>query len=181
MTHRFIRTAIIIGAVTALVPGVVLGDELAKKGSTSYTTNFVFHPMAFNTLKDDDRLVGRVIPLQLFGKTTNTKGEAAFDKMDVKCFAIKVETGSKSDFNGACTMEDDDHDKIFSTFDSRELDKSQPEMDCGTHFIVGGTGKYKGITGTEPFSCIFKGAIKAGEAFGDYRVEIPHNVTWEIK
>ena len=182
MTHRFIRTAIIIGAVTALVPGVGLGDELAKKGSTSYTTNFVFQPMAYNTLKDAaDQTIGRVIPLKLFGTTTNTKGEAAFDKMDVKCFAIKVETGRKSDFNGACTMEDDDHDKIFSTFDSRELDESQPEMDCGTHFIVGGTGKYKGITGTEPFACIFKGLVLVGKPFGDYRVEIPHNVTWEIK
>ena len=78
-------------------------------------------------------------------------------------------------------MEDDDHDKIFSTFDSRELDESQPEMDCGTHFIVGGTGKYKGITGTEPFACIFKGLVLVGKPFGDYRVEIPHNVTWEIK
>ena len=177
MTHRLIRTAIIIGAVTALVPGVVLGDELAKKGSTSYTTKYVFHPTGYNKIQG----VGRVIALMLFGTTTNTKGEAAFDKMDVKCFAIKVERGRKSDFNGACTMEDDDHDKIFSTFDSRELDESQPEMDCGTHFIVGGTGKYKGITGTEPFACIFKGLVLVGKPFGDYRVEIPHNVTWEIK
>ena len=36
---------------------------------------------------------------------------------------------------------------IFSTFDTRDLDKSQPQMSCGTHVITGGTGKYKGITG----------------------------------
>jgi hypothetical protein len=37
--------------------------------------------------------------------------------------------------------------KIFSTFDTRDLDKSQPQMNCGTHIITGGTGKCKGITG----------------------------------
>ena len=178
MTHRFIiRTAIIFGAVTALVPGVVLGAELAKKGSTSYTTHYVFSPMGYNKIEG----VGRVIPLRLYGTTTNTKGEAAFDKMKAKCFAIKVETGGKSHFNGACTLTDADGDAVFSTFDSRELDESQPEMNCGTHFIVGGTGKYKGITGTEPFACIFAGAVAVGEPFADYRVDIPHNTTWEIK
>jgi hypothetical protein len=177
MTHRFIRTAIICGALTALVPGVVRGDELAKKGSTSYTTDYVFQPTGYNETPG----VGRVIALMLFGTTTNTKGEAAFDKMKSKCFAIKVETGGKSNFNGACTMTDADGDAVFSTFDSRELDESQPEMDCGTHFIIGGSGKYKGITGTEPFACIFAGAVPVGKPFADYRVKTPHNVTWEIK
>ena len=40
-------------------------------------------------------------------------------------------------------LADNDGDKIFSTFDTRDLDKSQPEMDCGTHIITGGTGKYR--------------------------------------
>ena len=178
MTHRFIiRTAIIFGALTALVPGVVLGDELAKKGSTSYTTHYVFHPTGYNEIPG----VGRVVQMMLFGNTTNTKGEAAFDKMKAKCFAIKVEAGDKSYIDGACTMTDTDGHAVFSTFDTRELDKSQPEMDCGTHTIIGGSGKYKGITGTEPFACIFAGATAVGEPFEDYRVDIPHNTTWEIK
>jgi hypothetical protein len=29
----------------------------------------------------------------------------------------------------------------------------------GTHIITGGTGKYKGITGTEPFACITMPAL----------------------
>jgi hypothetical protein len=43
--------------------------------------------------------------------------------------------------DGACVLADSDGDKIFSTFDTRDLDKSQPKMDCGTHIITGGTGK----------------------------------------
>ena len=60
----------------------------------------------------------------------------------------------KKYIDGACVLADSDGDKIFSTFDTRDLDKSQPEMDCGRHIITGGTGKYAGITGSEPFACI---------------------------
>jgi hypothetical protein len=35
--------------------------------------------------------------------------------------------------DGACVLADADGDKIFSTFDTRDLDKSQPDMNCGTH------------------------------------------------
>ena len=54
---------------------------------------------------------------------------------------------------------DSDGDQIFSTFDTRDTDKSQPQMNCGTHIITGGTGKYKGITGSEPFACITMPAL----------------------
>ena len=76
------------------------------------------------------------------------------DKMSAHCAALNVASGDKKYIDGACVLADSDGDKIFSTFDTRDLDKSQPEMDCGTHIITGGTGKYKGITGSEPFACI---------------------------
>jgi hypothetical protein len=53
-------------------------------------------------------------------------------------------------------------------------------MDCGTHLVTGGTGKYKGITGKEPFACINKDA-PAGSPEGAFAIDIPHNTTWEIK
>jgi hypothetical protein len=69
--------------------------------------------------------------------------------------------------------------RSFSTFDTRDLDKSQAKMDCGTHIITGGTGKYKGITGSEPFACVNMPALAGA---GDYfAMDIPHNTSWEIK
>ena len=56
--------------------------------------------------------------------------------------------GRQEILDGACVLTDSDGDQIFSTFDTRDTDKSQPEMNCGTHIITGGTGKYKGITGS---------------------------------
>jgi hypothetical protein len=70
-----------------------------------------------------------------------------------------VASGDKKYIDGACVLTDSDGDKIFSTFDTRDTDKSQPEMSCGTHIITGGTGKYKGITGSEPFACITMPAL----------------------
>jgi hypothetical protein len=52
-------------------------------------------------------------------------------------------------------------------------------MDCGTHIITGGTGKYAGITGEEPFACIGLPPL-AGDG-GYTSMDIPHNTTWRIK
>jgi len=40
-----VKAALLSGLFMALSTGIVLGAEIAKKGSTSYTTHFVFHPM----------------------------------------------------------------------------------------------------------------------------------------
>jgi hypothetical protein len=171
-----VKAALLSGTLVAFVSGGVLAAEIAKKGSTSYTSHYVFHPLG--TL--DIPGVGKSTALEMTGTTENTKGEAAFDKLKAKCFAVKVETGGKTWFDGGCGMTDSDGDTVFSSFDTRELDKAQPKMDCGTHFITGGTGKYKGITGTEPFACITV-PTPAGEPVGSFAIDIPHNTTWETK
>ncbi len=175
MTTKVIITTIVLGTV-AVLAGVALGAELPKSGSTSYTSHYVFKPLGVTETQG----VGKVTALEMVGTTTNTKGEPHFDKLNAKCHAIKVEAGGKTYFDGACAMTDADGDTVFSTFDTRELDKSKPKMDCGTHFITGGTGKYKGITGTEPFACISKDA-PAGSPAGSFAIDIPHETTWQIK
>jgi len=77
-------------------------------------------------------------------------------------------------------LTDSDGDEIFSTFDTRDVDKEMGKKGaCGTHIITGGTGKYAGITGQEPFSC---GAMPAMADPGGYTsLDIPHVTTWEIK
>ena len=175
-TMTLVKTALISGVLMALAPGAVLAAPLEKKGSTSYTSHYVFHPLGATELSG----VGKVTALEMVGTTENTKGEPAFDKLKAKCHAVKVEAGDKTYFDGACAMTDADGDTVFSTFNTRELDKSQPKMDCGTHFIKGGTGKYKGITGLEPFACVTV-PTPAGEPEGSFAIDIPHNTTWEIK
>jgi hypothetical protein len=176
MAVTLVKTALISGVLMAFVPGVVLGGAIEKKGSTSYVTHFVFHPLA----SIDVPGVGKATALEAVGPTENMKGEKMLDKMKAKCEAVSIDSGGKKYIDGACTLTDSDGDIVFSTFDTRDLDKSQPKMDCGTHTITGGTGKYAGITGREPFACITK-PTPAGEPAGSFAIDIPHNTTWEIK
>ena len=169
------KTALLSGLLMALAPEVALGAPVDKKGTTSYVTHFVFRPL----MSIDIPGVGTATALEAIGTTENMKGEAMLDKMSAHCTGVSVASGDKNYIDGACVLADKDGDKIFSTFDTRDLDKSQPEMDCGTHIITGGTGKYAGITGREPFACIAMPAL-AGPG-GYTAMDIPHNVTWEIK
>jgi hypothetical protein len=171
----FVNTALLSGVLMAFVSGTALGQSVEKKGTTPYVTHFIFRPV----LDLDVPGLGKATALEAVGTTQNMKGEKMLDKMSARCAALSVASGDKKYIDGACVLADNDGDKIFSTFDTRDVDKSQPQMDCGTHIITGGTGKYAGITGREPFTCISMPAL-AG-AGGYTAMDIPHNTTWEIK
>jgi len=169
------KATLLAGALVAIATAVALGQPIEKKGTTPYVTHFIFKPL----LSIDIAGLGTATTLEAVGTTQNMKGEKMLDKMSAHCTALNVASGDKKYIDGACVLADSDGDKIFSTFDTRDLDKSQPKMDCGTHIITGGTGKYKGITGSEPFACITMPA-PAGPG-GYFAMDIPHNTTWEIK
>jgi hypothetical protein len=133
---------IAIGAVLALAPGSVLGEPIEKKGTTPYLTHFMFRPLASIDIPG----LGTATALEAVGTTENMKGEKMLDKMSAHCTAVNVASGDKKYIDGACVLADSDGDKIFSTFDTRDVDASQPDLSCGTHIITGGTGKYAGIT-----------------------------------
>src|SRR5215831_16011689 len=164
-----------LGAVVDFVSGSVVAQPVEKKGTTPYVTHFIFRPL----MSIDIPGLGTATNLEAVGTTQNMKGEKMLDKMSARCAALSVASGDKKYIDGACVLTDSDGDQIFSTFDTRDVDKSQPEMSCGTHIITGGTGKYKGITGSEPFACISMPAL-AGPG-GYTAMDIPHNTTWEIK
>ncbi|MBR0944303.1 MULTISPECIES: hypothetical protein [Bradyrhizobium] len=172
---RLTKATAFAAALVSFAPAAVAGEPIEKKGTTPYVTHFIFRPL----MSIDTAELGKATTLEAVGTTQNMKGEKMLDKMSARCLALNVASGDKKYIDGACVLADSDGDKIFSTFDTRDLDKVQPKMDCGTHIITGGTGKYKGITGSEPFACI---AMPALAGSGDYfAMDIPHNTSWEIK
>jgi hypothetical protein len=142
-----VKTAILCGALVAIAPGIVRADQIEKRGTSPYVTHFIFRPVQALEVSG----LGTATLLEAVGTTQNMKGEKMFDKMSARCTALSVDSGPKKYIDGACVLADADGHKIFSTFDTRDVDKSQPSMACGTHVITGGTGKYAGITGSEPF------------------------------
>jgi hypothetical protein len=170
---RATTLALLSGLLIAIGPAQ--SAEMPKKGVTPYVTHFIFRPLQSVALEG----LGNVTVLEATGTTENLKGEKMLDKMSARCEALSVNSGAKNYIDGACVLADADGDMIFSTFDTRDLDKSQPDMKCGTHIITGGTGKYNGITGSEPFDC---NALPALAGSGGYTsMDIPHNTSWEIK
>jgi hypothetical protein len=164
-----------MAVLMVVAPGAVRGEPIENKGTTPYVTHFIFRPV----MNLDVPGLGTAVQLEAVGTTENMKGEKMFDKMSAHCAALKVDSGDKHYIDGACVLADSDGDTVFSTFDTREVDKSQPDMSCGTHTITGGTGKYKGITGSEPFACNSLPALAGGGGY--ISMDIPHNTTWEIK
>ena len=167
---------LLAGVLLSLAASPAFATDLPNKGTTPYVTHFVLRPL----MNVDVPGVGSVTTLEAVGTTENLKGEKMLDKMSARCQALSVDSGAKKYIDGACVLADADGDKISpSTFDTRDLDKSQPDLSCGTHIITGGTGKYAGITGSEPFACNSMPALAGG---GGYTaMDIPHNTSWEIK
>jgi hypothetical protein len=85
--------------------------------------------------------------------------------MSVHCVFYYGVRNGKEDEKGACTEMDGDGDKVFTTFET------------GTHTLIGGTGKYKGITGTASFSA---NPLRPPVP-GVFAVQVEHKVTWRIK
>src|SRR6476659_3890286 len=173
--RTLVKAVLLSGVLMVIAPGVLFGEPIAKKGTTPYVTHFIFRPL----MSIDIPGLGTGSNLEEVGTTQNMNGEKMLDKMSARCAALSVASGPKKYIDGACVLTDSDGDQIFSTFDTRDLDKSQPEMACGTHIITGGSGKYKGITGSEPFACNAMPAL-AGPG-GYFAMDIPHNTAWEIK
>jgi hypothetical protein len=169
------KKVLLSGLLVAFAPGIILADPIEKKGTAPYVTHFVFRPVQNLEVSG----LGTATLLEAVGTTQNMNGGKMFDKMSARCTGLSVDAGSTKYIDGACVLADADGDKIFSTFDTRDIDKSQPELSCGTHIITGGTGKYAGITGREPFAC---NGMPALAGTGGYTaMDIPHNTTWEIK
>ena len=118
-----VKTVILRGCSVA--PQIVLADPMEKKGTTPYVTHFIFRPVQSLEVPG----LGTATLLEALGTTSNMKGEKMLDKMSARCTALSVDSGPKKYIDGACVLADADGDKIFSTFDTRDVDKSQPDYE----------------------------------------------------
>ena len=134
--------------------------EFPKTGSAEYDTYYVENPLA-----KIDSGVGTGTILDATGITRNVKGEGPFHDMSVRClYHWSLVEGTRHS-NGSCVHTDKDGDNIFATFDDN------------TTYLMGGTGKYKGITGTVRYS-----EVPLHDTVGGRQaVIVNHKATWRIK
>ena len=136
-------------------------EKLPPSGTTHFTTYFSVHPAYELKMVEDNTMT----VAELVGITRNPDGKPYFDNMVVRCLvSIRVVKGEQ-ELYGACKETDLDGDSTSTTFDSK------------AHYFVGGTGKYKGISGTAPFTV--QSLPSPGEGLG--ALVIPHEVTWKLE
>jgi hypothetical protein len=134
--------------------------EFPKTGEAEYDTYYVD-----NVVAKIDSGAGTGTIVDNTGITRNVKGEGPFHHMSVRCLAHRSLVGETFHRNGSCVETDQDGDNVFTTYDDKN------------HYLMGGTGKYKGITGTVPYT-----VVKLHDTVGGYGARIVnHKATWEIK
>ena len=92
------------------------------------------------------------------GVTYNDSGSGPLHQGPVSCFYTFFMINGRGDNQGYCSFGDADGDRIFTAFTGKV---GAPEGDMGTNVIVGGTGKYEGITGRGPWACKYTGTAGA--------------------
>ena len=134
--------------------------EFPKTGEAEYDTYYVA-----NAVAKIDSGVGTGSIVDETGITRNVKGEGPFHDMSVRCLYHMSVVGEIFTFNGSCVETDKDGDNVFTTYDDKN------------HYLTGGTGKYKGITGTVPYTVVGLHETVGGRT----AVIVNHKATWEIK
>jgi hypothetical protein len=137
--------------------------QMPQQGTTTYVTYYIIRILTTLNMGD----VGSEDLRELVGITRNIDGQKFFDGMTARCIQYEETLGSVADYNGACVETDSDGDKVFSTY------KSKGRLQT----LVGGTGKYKGISGTGSYTGKF--LPSPGEGYLAHIVE--HKVTWQFK
>ena len=142
-----------------------LAQGFPKSGEAEYDTYYVFDTRA--TAESGLGMAGKSISGidEFSGITRNVKGEGPFHDMSVHCLAHWTLVKDTFKSNGSCIETDKDGDNVFTTFDE------------GTHYIVGGSGKYAGISGKAPYTVIELHNTAVGRAA---RI-VNHKLTWEVK
>ena len=85
--------------------------------------------------------------------------------MNAHCLMLSAIIGGKPRRYGACTQTDDDGDRAFTSFDGAAFK------------FIGGTGKYKGISGSESCSVTPEPSLEPGR----YGYVMENDMTWTIQ
>jgi hypothetical protein len=153
-------TALSAAALFAAAPVLAGTVFVPSSGQTTYVTHYTGRVINTEYLGDgaSESLV------EMTGVSRNAVGQSAFDEMPAHCLMLSATIAGKPRFSGACTETDRDGDHVFTSFDG------------GGYKLIGGTGKYRGISGSALYSITPEPSLQPGR----YGYVMKHDVTWTI-
>jgi len=159
-----INLALLAFATQPLLAGATALAESAKipaSGATTYVTYYAWRDLASIDMGEP----GSQAIEEMVGVTRNTDGQKVFDHMTAHCILYFAMAGGKPNSSGSSTEVDGDGDKVFTTFNEQ------------AHTLIGGTGKYKGISGTAHYTVTMAPDVGPGQG----AATVEHKVKWQIK
>ena len=137
-------------------------SEVARQGEDNIAHIFVF---ADKTMKLGERTT---IFRELSGISRNDKGNGMFHNLAMRCWGLIDINDNKGSSVGRCVESDAEGNEIYSTFENKG--------GAGAHTLIGGSGKYKGISGEQAFAglTIVKGTD------GTSTMVIALKATWKL-
>jgi hypothetical protein len=153
-------TALSAAALFTAAPVLAGTVFVPPSGQTTYVTHYT--GLVINTEYLGDGASESLV--EMTGVSRNAAGQAAFDGMHAHCLMLSAIIGDKPSFSGACTETDRDGDHVFTSFDG------------AVYKLIGGTGKYKGISGSALYSVTSEPSFLQGR----YGYVMKHDATSTI-
>jgi hypothetical protein len=147
------KLAILVAAGLASLCSVTYAEELPKSGTISTHTGW---KVVAEPISVADKIVqghGSVV-----GVSFNDNGSGPLHGGPAICFFTFFARDGGDVSKGYCAFGDVDGDRIFTDWDGT----NNGTTNQGINRIVGGTGKYKGITGSGPWKISDTGSLAAG-------------------
>ena len=151
----FVRT-LSAAALCAAPPVLAETAHFPPSGETTYVTHYTGR--VINTDASESLV-------EVTGVNRNTLGQSAFDGMHAHCLIVSAIVSGKPNLSGACTETDHDGDHVFTSFDGP------------AYKLIGGTGKYAGISGSAIYSVTPEPSLEQAAGYG---YVMKHDVTWTI-
>ena len=136
--NKIIATLLASTCLTMLC-AVAGAQDLPKSGSISWHTGWKNVGETLSAAEGHMHGHGTVV-----GTSFNDSGGGPLHAGPAECVYTFLALGGGAPSKGYCAFGDSDGDRIFTDWTG--------EGDSGTNIIVGGTGKYAGITGSGPFT-----------------------------
>jgi hypothetical protein len=157
---------------TAMAFGAAaLAADLPKQGTDSFTAVWV--ATSLNLIQQGNRTFASY---EIDGVTRNDAGAPMFDSFGQRCIGFAELLDNEPQHGlGTCTFTDRVGDHIFGRYSSGKGNSKDGEH--GTYELIGGSGKFAGITGSgEYFNPMLP--IKADDKA--LRGVVPHKITWKL-
>jgi hypothetical protein len=125
---------LLIAAALAAAATGAAADEMPKSGSVKHSAYTVCRSAAAVDLGE----IGSDTSADCTGIVRTRDGAALFDNLSLHCLEASTARKAGYKFTGSCVETDSDGDKLYLTYEGPE---------SGPIELVGGAGKFKGITG----------------------------------